>query len=102
METVKLPAGVWVNLNIETGITTGVQLDVVNITPTDVKLASTLIAPTVSDSIAKLSAIKVVWARGQCLYQVVRSVFVNTLMNRRGGWRHWIYFPSDHLKVSER
>lgn len=49
METVKLPAGVWVNLNIETGITTGVQLDVVNITPTDVKLASTLIAPTVSD-----------------------------------------------------
>ena len=49
MEIVKLPAGTWVDLYAATGINVGVQLDVVNITPDDVKLASTAAEPTPTD-----------------------------------------------------
>ena len=49
MEIVKLPAGVWVDLYAATGINVGVQLDVINVTPNDVKLSSTVGEPTPTD-----------------------------------------------------
>ena len=46
---VELPEGTWVNLYAATGIVVGVQIDVVNLTPNDCRMASTAAEPTVSD-----------------------------------------------------
>ena len=45
MHIVKLPPGTYVNIYDDTGITVGVKLKVVNITPNDVSLYSTLNEP---------------------------------------------------------
>ena len=49
MEIVKLPARTWINLYAATGINVGVQLDVINVTPNDVKLSSTVGEPISTD-----------------------------------------------------
>lgn len=54
METIKLSPGKWLNLYAETGITVGVQIDVINITPNDVKLAATVAEPTTNETYVPL------------------------------------------------
>ena len=46
---VTLPARTWVDLYDATGIAVGTQIDVVNLTPNDVRLASTAAEPTIDD-----------------------------------------------------
>ena len=49
MSNVKLPARTWVDLYAATGITVGVQIKTINITPNDVRLADTATEPTPND-----------------------------------------------------
>ena len=49
MTNVVLPEGEWVDLYDATGIVVGVQIDVVNMTPNDVRLASTAAEPVPAD-----------------------------------------------------
>ena len=49
MANVTLPAAQWVDLYAATGIVVGNQIEVLNITPNDVRLASTAIEPTPAD-----------------------------------------------------
>jgi hypothetical protein len=46
---VKLPSRTWVDLYASTGITVGLQIKTINITPNDVRLADTTIEPTPAD-----------------------------------------------------
>lgn len=49
MTNVVLPERTWVDLYVEAGIVVGTQIEVVNLTPNDVRLASTAAEPTPSD-----------------------------------------------------
>lgn len=49
MANVALPARTWVDLYAATGIVVGTQIEVLNLTPNSVRLASTEFEPTVSD-----------------------------------------------------
>ena len=49
MTNVTLPMNEWVDLYDATGITVGVQINSVNLTPNSVRLASTASEPTISD-----------------------------------------------------
>lgn len=49
MANVTLPARTWVDLYDATGITVGVQIEAINLTPNDVRLAATSVEPTVND-----------------------------------------------------
>lgn len=49
MANVTLPARTWVDLYAATGFTVGVQIETINLTPNDVRLAATAAEPTVSD-----------------------------------------------------
>jgi hypothetical protein len=44
-----LPAGTWVNIYDMQGVSDGVDIDAINITPSDVRLVSSATTPTVSD-----------------------------------------------------
>lgn len=46
MANVKLPARTWVDLYAATGITVGVQINTINLTSNDIRLAETATEPT--------------------------------------------------------
>ena len=46
---ITLPKATWVNLYTATGISVGTQIETINLTPSDIRLASTAIEPIVSD-----------------------------------------------------
>ena len=50
MANVTLPAGVWVDLYDATGFTVGAQIETLNITPNDVRLAYSAATPVVADN----------------------------------------------------
>ena len=49
MSNVILPAGIWVDLYAATGLTVGDQIDILNITPNDVRLVSSATEPSGTD-----------------------------------------------------